>query len=105
MLTIRFATFGFLDKDFSVTCFSHIWPLSVPGVCYPTILSCELYDIQVFLVEFVLRDLYFMCMLCRSFFCPFVLVRFAIVLTALLRYADSDYHFHIVKPFLIFSVI
>jgi hypothetical protein len=35
----------FLDKDILITCFSQILALSVPYVCYPTILSCKLYDI------------------------------------------------------------
>ena len=41
-----------------------------------------------FFVGFVLLDLSFMCMFCRSLFVLFVLV---IVLSVLLRYTDSDY--------------
>ena len=44
-LTNLFRTLDFLDKDILITCFSQILALSVPDVCYPTILSCELYDI------------------------------------------------------------
>ena len=42
----------------------------------------------------------FMCMFCRSFFFPFVLFLFAIVLSFLLWYTHSDYPFGIFKLFL-----
>jgi hypothetical protein len=49
------------------------------------------------LMGFVLLDLLFMCMFCRSLF---VLFRLAIVLSVLLRFTDSDYPFGIFKFFL-----
>jgi hypothetical protein len=45
IFTNLFRTLDFLDKDILITCFSQILALSVPDVCYPTISSCELYDI------------------------------------------------------------
>ena len=42
----------------------------------------------------------FMCMFCRSFFCPFLLFLLTIVVSGLFRFMDSDYPFSIFKLFL-----
>ena len=62
------------------------------GTAYPSRLSSA-----AVLVGFVLLDLQFMCMICRSFFVLFLL---AIVLSVFPRFMDSDYPFGIFKLFL-----
>ena len=53
-----------------------------------------------FLVGFMLLDLQFYVYVLQIVVCPFLLFLFAIVLSVLLRYTDSDYPFGIFKLFL-----
>ena len=57
------------------------------------------------LVGFVLHDLQFYVFVLQIVVCPFVLFLLAIVLSVLLRYTDSDYHFGIFKLFLVYSFL
>ena len=63
-------------------------------------LSALLENISFFpvFVGFVLLDLGFMCMFCRSLFVLFLL---AIVLSVHLRFTDSDYLFWYLQTFLV----